>query len=104
MDPNACLVFVSAFGLSGFAGLASLLRSGSKLDVTTICTHFLNSGMLGLGISLLWYTKYKENVYFLVGVCLVSGLGGMTMVDFVVTGLRKGTFNITIGTDDEHKT
>lgn len=91
LDENFGL-FACAFLVSGFAGLAALLRSGAKLTSCNVCSSFLNSGILGLGISLLWYSKYQEDVYFLVGICVLAGLGGMTTVDYVMSVLRKGGF------------
>ncbi len=64
---------------------------------TSVTSSLLNSGMLGLGIGLLWYTKFSDNLYFLVGICLMAGLGGMTTVEFFLAFIRKGGFNITIG-------
>lgn len=90
-------VFVSAFLVAAFSGLAALLRSTEKVTVKGVLSAILNSGMLGAGIALLWYTQYQDNVYFLVGVCLLSGLGGMATVDFVLTIFRRGAFGLGQG-------
>jgi hypothetical protein len=97
---NPIGVFISSFGVAAFAGLAALLRTGTKLSVVTVLSQLLNSGLLGLGISLLWYTKFQDNIYFLVGVCLLAGLGGMTTVEFVLQAIRKGGFSINLGGKD----
>lgn len=86
---NPIGVFLSSFGVAAFAGLASLLRSGTKITFLGVLSALLNSGFLGLSISLLWYTKFQENVYFLVGVCVLAGLGGMTTVNLALTLFRK---------------
>lgn len=90
-------VFLSAASLSSFAGLASLLRSGAKLTVGTVFSAALNSGLLGLGIALLWYTKYQDNIYFLIGVCVLAGLGGTSMLDFVIAAFRRGGLTVSVG-------
>jgi hypothetical protein len=90
---DALGVFMSAFAVSAFAGLAALLRSGSKLGWIPVCNALLNSGFLGLGISLLWYTQFKDDLYFLVGVCVLAGLGGMTTVDLVLQWFRSRLTN-----------
>lgn len=90
-------VFASAFGVAAFAGLASLLRSGSKVTVLSVLSAFLNSGLVGLGISLLWYHKFQDNVYFLIGVCVLAGLGGATTVDAILNAVKSGGFSIKIG-------
>ena len=92
-------VFASAFTLASFAGLAALLRSGNQITLKTVISACLNSGILSIGIAMLWYTQFSDNVYFLVGICTLAGLGGMTAVDFILTALKKGGFNISIGKD-----
>lgn len=98
LDPLG--VFASAFIVSALSGLAALLRSGSELTRKAATSALLNSGLLGLGISLLWYTKFQENVYFLIGVCVLAGLGGMTTIEFVLAAFRKGGFSISMGKPD----
>lgn len=99
MEPTISFwgVFASAFAVSALAGLAALLRSGAKITPLGILSAVLNSGLLGLGIGLLWYTKFRDNLCFLIGICLLSGLGGMTSVDFVLKAIRKGGFSIKLG-------
>lgn len=92
-------VFVASFCLSGFAGIAALLRSGKPLTVLSVSSSLLNSGLLGLAMAMVWYVRFQENIYFLVGVCVLAGLGGMTSVDLVLTLVRKGGFNVTLGKD-----
>lgn len=84
------LVFASAFGVSSFAGLAALLRAGKKVEPIAVVSAILNSGMLGLAIALVWYTKFQDNIYFLIGICVLAGLGGATLVDFVVAAFKSG--------------
>jgi hypothetical protein len=96
-------IFIAAFGLSACASLAALLRSGKPLHRLSVTISVLNSGFLGLGFSLLWYTSFQENIYALLGVCVLSGLGGMTTVEFAMKVFRNGGFNISFGkreTDD----
>lgn len=102
---TALQVFLSCFGISSFAGLAALLRSGKPLTWRSSIAAFLYSGMFGLVVGLLWYQYFggKDNVYFLIGVSGLAGLGGMSLLDFAVQGIMKG-FNIKISTEgqDEH--
>lgn len=97
---NPVWVFLSAFFVSAFAGLAALLRLSSSLSTTKIISALLNSGLLGLAISLLWYNKFQDNIYFLIGVCVVSGLGGMSVVELFLTLIKKGGFSISIGKEE----
>jgi hypothetical protein len=73
---------VVAFGVSALAGLAALLRSDTAMTRKTVAAHVLNAGVLGLGISLVWYSQFRDNVHLLVGLCVIVGLGGMSSVEF----------------------
>lgn len=91
---NPLTVFLSAFGVSSFAGLAALLRAGKEVNKVSVISAILNSGFLGLAIALLWYTKFQDNVYFLIGICVLAGLGGATLVDFCVESIKNGGLSI----------
>jgi hypothetical protein len=80
--------FVAAFVLSFVSGLTAHLREGKPCNPWSACLAFaatagLSSGFLGLGLALLWYQKFQDNVYFLIGVCVLAGLCGRPMVDAV---------------------
>src|SRR5687768_16849941 len=91
---NPIYVFLSAFGVSSFAGLAALLRAGKQVDLIATASATLNSGLLGLAIALVWYHKFQDNIYFLIGICVLAGLGGATLVDFVVASFKAGGISI----------
>lgn len=84
----ACLV-------SGLAGLAALLRSGKPLTWLGVLSAFLNSGLLGLGLAMVWATQFQETPHTLVGICVLVGLGGMPTIDFLLGLLQKGGLSIT---------
>jgi CHASE2 domain-containing sensor protein len=94
---NPIWVFVSAFGVSAFAGLAALLRAGKSINGIAIFSAIFNSGLLGLALALLWYHKFQDNIYFLIGICVLAGLGGATMVDFVLQMFKAGGLSISVG-------
>lgn len=58
----------------------------------------LNAGFLGLAISLLWYKNFQEdkNIYSLVGICVLSGMGGSTLTDAVISLLGAGGIRVNI--------
>lgn len=89
-------VFVFSAVLSGLAGLAALLRSGNKITALSAVSSLLNSSLMGLGISLIWYTRFRENLCFLIGICIICGLGGMTTIDFILKAFRNGGFSIKL--------
>lgn len=98
---NPIHVFISAFGVSSFAGLAALLRAGKPINVVAVFSAILNSGLLGLALALLWYHKFQDNVYFLIGICVLAGLGGATMVDFILQAFKAGGLSISVGAKDD---
>ena len=91
-------VLVACFSLSSLGGLAALLRSGKPITTRTIVSAVLYSGLTGLIIGLIWYNYFsgRDNIYFLVGVSGLAGLGGTTLLDFTLQVLSKGGVNITI--------
>jgi hypothetical protein len=95
---HALSVFCSAFGVAAFAGLATLLRFARKLSKLTVVSAMLNAGFLGLAISLLWYQNYRkaENIYGLIGVCVLAGMGGSTLTDLAICLLSGAGIHVTI--------
>ena len=95
-DFDPLKVFYVAGSLSSFAGLAELLRSGRPLTPRAIIAAILNSGLIGLSIGLLWYHYFlgQGNIYFLIGVCVLAGLGGSTAIDFMLAAFKKGGIHV----------
>lgn len=94
LDPLT--LFVLSFLISSLAGVAALLRSSQELTVRTILSVILNTGILGLGISLLLFTYFKDNAYFLIGLSVFAGLGGLTFVGFILQVFKQGGVDITV--------
>lgn len=91
-------IFSASFGCAAFAGLATLLRFAHKLTKLKIISTMLNAGFLGLAISLLWFRQFQEseNIYGLIGICVLSGMGGSTLTDAVISLLGAGGIKINI--------
>ena len=94
LDPVT--LFVTAFTISAMAGVAALLRTNKSLTIRIVASAALNSGALGMGIALVLFTVFKENTWFLLGLCLLAGLGGMTFLGIVLTIFRQGGFNVNV--------
>jgi hypothetical protein len=104
LDPFGALI--ASFAISSLGGLAALLRSKQELSLRSGLAAMLYSGVLGLIIALLWYKYFdgQGNVYFLLGVSGLAGIGGTTVVDFVVQVIKQGGVHITITPQDtDHK-
>lgn len=96
-------VLIASFAISSFGGLAALLRSHSKLSWRSVFSALLYSGLMGLIIALLWYNYFNGagNIYFLLGVSGLAGIGGTTVVDFIVQVAKSGGVHITINPGDK---
>lgn len=88
-EGNAALrIFILAFLLSAFAGLAALMRTSKRIRAFTVIASMLNSGLMGLAVACLWYTNYQTNIYFLIGICILTGMGGIAFVEFSIVLFR----------------
>ncbi len=76
-------VLLSAFGLSSFAGIATLLRGNQVISLRVVLGAFLYSGLSGLVVALIWFRYFDENgnIYFLLGVSALAGAGGTSVID-----------------------
>lgn len=96
-------VMFTAFALASFGGLAALLRSEKVLTLRAIFAATFYSGITGLIIGLLWYNYFNAqgNIYFLLGVSALAGIGGTTVIDFLLQALlrmiKSGGLNVTFG-------
>lgn len=88
-------LFSIAFGLSSVAGLASILRNGKQITWRMCVSATLNSGLFGMGVAMLWYHFYGGSAYpwFMLGVSLLAGLGGASLVDFFYQVVQDGFRN-----------
>ena len=95
---NALAVLLSAFGASAFAGAATLLRFAKRISKLAVISAMLNAGFLGLAIALIWYQNYRkaENVYGLIGICVLAGMGGSTLTDLFISILSGAGIRVTI--------
>jgi hypothetical protein len=103
---HSLTVFASAFGVSAFAGLATLLRfSRKRISRLSVFSAMLNAGFLGLAIALIWYQNYRksENVHGLIGICVLAGMGGSTLTDLLISLLAGAGIKVIITHErDDH--
>ena len=85
---NPLWLFILAFMIAALAGVATVIRTVERITVRVVTTAILNSGALGLSIALILFTWCKDNTWFLLGLCLLAGLGGMTALGFVLMMVR----------------
>lgn len=91
LEQDPLRLFGLSFGISSVAGLAALLRSRQKLTTRYILSACLNSGCFGAGVAMIWYEWYGGAQYpwFMLGVSLLAGLGGTSLMDFVFETVRE---------------
>jgi hypothetical protein len=91
-------VISSAFGVAAFAGVATLLRFAKKISKLAVISAMLNSGFLGLAIALIWYQNYRqaENIFGLIGICVLAGMGGSTVTDLLISLLSGAGIRVVI--------
>lgn len=89
---------VSTLSIASFAGLAALLRSKQALSIRNILSATMNSGIVGMIVGLTWYQLFdgEEHVLFMVCVSALAGLGGTSLLDFLLTVVQGRGLNITI--------
>jgi len=82
-DPTRLVGYT--FVVSSLAGLTALLRSGQDITVRHIAASTLSAGLLGSGIMLVWWDWLDGRyVWFMMGVSLLAGLGGVNMIEFAL--------------------
>lgn len=94
-DQNPYSLFGLTFGISSVAGLAALLRSKQQLNPRLVISAFLNAGLFGTGVAMVWYENYggKSHPWFMMGISLLAGLGGTTLLDFCLQAANEGLKN-----------
>lgn len=98
-------VFAGCLTVSSLAGLAALLRSKKSLTWRNVIATCLYSGVFGLIYGLIAFNYFggkDQNYFFLIGSSGFVGLGGASLLDFVVNGILHG-FNINISTGKKGK-
>lgn len=78
-----------AFFGASFAGLANQLRTGKALTARAVAAAMMNSGFIGAIIALMGYQMFTDNLPYLFGLSLLAGIGGATMLDFILTIFKK---------------
>lgn len=89
------LIGLLAFFGASFAGLATQLRTGKELTWRAITAAMLNSGFIGSIIALIGYKDFADNLPYLLGISLLAGIGGASVLDFFLL-IIKQRMGITI--------
>lgn len=91
---DALIVCILSAVVSGLSGAAALMRTEPGFTTSRLMVVLLNSSLLGLGLSLIWWGSFVENPNILVGLCVLIGLGGQPMLELVLKLAQKGALSI----------
>ncbi|HLP97487.1 MAG TPA: hypothetical protein VK149_03480 [Sideroxyarcus sp.] len=83
------IVGMLAFFGASFAGLATQLRVGKEITWRAITAAMLNSGFIGAIIALIGYKNFADNLPYLLGISLLAGIGGASMLDFFLLLIKQ---------------
>lgn len=83
------LIGLLAFFGASFAGLATQLRTGKEVTWRAITAAMLNSGFIGSIIALVGYKQFADNLPYLLGISLLAGIGGASMIDFFLLLIQR---------------
>lgn len=100
-DESFLLGLLAFFGAS-LSGLAAQLRSGGSLSARSVAAAILNSGLVGLIIFLVGYRVFHDDMPYLIGMAMLSGIGGATLMDFALQLVKRG-LGIRISIDQPKK-
>jgi hypothetical protein len=100
-------LLISCFGVSSLAGIAQAVRRGEPVHIRKLVGTGLYSGMTGLIVGMLLYQHLgDQNYILLLGVSGLAGLGGSTVLDFVLNAWAGGGIKIIVSqaeADDDDK-
>ena len=82
---HAILIFIGA----SFAGLASHLREGGVINARMVTSATLNSGLLGLIVFLMAYSRLRDDMPFLAGFSLLAGVGSSSLMSFAIQIIKR---------------
>lgn len=102
IDPLWLLLILGPIG--SLAGVAALLRSGQPLDKRAFFSAILNSALFAVVVAVGIYHYFgTDKIYLVIGLSILSGLGGVTMLDFCLALVREAiTAWAKRGSDNDH--
>ncbi|MBL9085265.1 MAG: hypothetical protein JNK76_25895 [Planctomycetales bacterium] len=76
------------FVTSSFAGLTRALAGGKELTLRMVAAAMLSAGFFSLGMWLVFADFVAGSPRALVGMCILSGIGGQTATEFFWTAAK----------------
>lgn len=94
------IVFVCASLFSIFGGIAYIYRTKEIIKLRDIISSSLNTGLCGLALAMIWYYKFADQIYILMGLCILVSLMGSAGVDWILTKFKTGALSINFNKQD----
>jgi len=89
MDEQELKILTWIVPLCSFAGLVALLRSQQAVTMRAIASAVGNSAIFGVAIAWLMLWRFGIDQWqLIVGVSILSGLGGTSLVEFTIEILK----------------
>jgi len=85
-DLTSPLIYTTA--ISSVGALAAALRSKRQLTPRQIAAAVLTSAVAGTIVFVLLASKLEDDIYTLVGVSALAGIGGANTLDFLLEAMR----------------
>lgn len=92
---NSLTVFILAGIVSALSGIAAVLRTEKDFTLFRVIVVTFNATLLGLGLSMIWYTYFEKSPNILVGLCILIGLGGTSIMDVIINAFKNGGLSIS---------
>lgn len=93
---------ITGFACASFAGLAQLLRRNVEVTPRQVVAAMLHSAFWGAAVALLLYDMLEprgEHHFAILAVSILSGIGGATATDFVLSAIKRGVgVDVTVRT------
>lgn len=96
LDSGTVKLLLSVFAINSLAGLAALLRSRQRPTLVQVISAMLYSGLIGLAIFMVLLGRMPEEIVLNIGVSVLAGLGGASLLDFLKAGFQQGGINVHV--------
>ena len=97
-SPFWIFLWASIFSMLG--GLGYLYRTKEVIKLRDVISAILNNGICGTALAMIWYYRFQEQIYILIGLCGLIGLMGPPAVDWVISKLKSGSLKMNFSKTD----
>lgn len=96
LDSGTLKTLAAIFAVNSVAGLTALLNSGQKITWVRAVSAMLYSGLIGAAIYAILSSYMKDELLVAMGVSVLAGLGGASLLDLIKAGFQQGGINFHV--------